>query len=266
MAKTAFITGASSGIGRALALELAGRGWDLGLAARRVPALEELKAEILARTGGSDRRVETRSLDVTDTGAVRVVMQDLDGALGGLDMVVANAGIALNHKIGSPGFERDEQTIHTNLLGAMATVDAAAEIFNKTGGGHIVALSSVAAYRGMPGLGAYSASKAALLKYCEAARVELRGRGTRVTTLLPGYIDTPLNQDVKSRPFLVTAEVGARRIADLIERGVSTSTVPVMPWSVFGLLMRAVPNFLWDRMLGGPMVGVETADGDNEDA
>ncbi len=255
MAKTAFITGASSGIGRALAHELAGRGWDLGLAARRVQALEELKVEILARTGGSERRVETRSLDVTDTGAVRVVMQELDGALGGLDMVVANAGIALNHKIGSPGFERDEQTIHTNLLGAMATVDAAAEIFRKTGDGHIVVLSSVAAYRGMPGLGAYAASKAALLRYAEAARVELRRTGTKVTTLLPGYIDTPLNQDLKSRPFLVSAEVGARRIADLIERGVSTSTVPVMPWSVFGLLMRAVPDFLWDRMLGGPRRG-----------
>jgi len=251
-AKSAIITGASSGIGLALARELAARGYDLGLAARRIETLDELKRELTGASGARDVRVETRALDVRDLTAVHVAIRDMAAALGGLELVVANAGIARNRHVGSGDFERDVETIETNLLGAMATVDAAAELFKEAGRGHIVALSSVAAYRGLPGLAAYAASKAGLAVYMEAARAELRRFGVQVTTLFPGYIDTPLNQDVASRPFLVSAESGAKRIADLVERGVRTSTVPVLPWTVLGFFMRALPDFAWDRIVGGP--------------
>ena len=165
--------------------------------------------------------------------------------------MIVNAGVALNRRIGTGQFEHDDQTIRTNLIGAMATVDAAAELFKEAGGGHIVALSSVAAYRGMPGLAAYAASKAGLALYMEAARAELQHHGIKVTTLFPGYIDTPLNEDVKSRPFLVSAESGAKTIADLIERGVRSSAVPALPWGPIGFVMRSIPEFAWDRLMGG---------------
>lgn len=243
-----FITGASSGIGRALACELAGRGYRLGLTARRLDELERLKAELDAR--GCDR-VEIARLDVTDVEEVSHVLARVSEALDGLDVVIANAGQSSGRRVGAPGFDRDVATIRVNLIGAMATIDAAAAMFTAAGRGHLVAISSVAAIRGMPGTAAYGASKAALVNYMEAVRCELAAHGVRVTTLLPGFIDTPINRHLASRPFVVSAEVGARRIADLIERGVRTSTVPVFPWSLIAFVMRWMPRPLWDLAMSG---------------
>jgi len=246
VSKSAIITGASSGIGRALAVELARRGYALGLAARRADVLAEVAREVLAAGGA---RAETEPLDVNDTAAVHDAIPRLAARLSDVDLVIANAGVGGSRRAGDERFAIDEGIVKTNLLGAMATVDAAVRLFRARGGGHVVGISSVAGYRGLPGHAAYSASKAGLNAYLEAVRAEVQGDGIRVTVLAPGYVDTPLNRHMKSRPFLVTAEQGAARAADLIERGVRDATVPVFPWNAVAFVMRNLPGSLWDRVM-----------------
>ena len=246
MAKTVFITGASSGIGRALAMELARRGYDQFLTARRLDALERIRAEVAAADPA--RRVEVRRLDVTDDGDVANAVAEAAQKLGRLDIVVANAGIGNSGRVGEGNLERARLIVETDLIGAIATIDAAVALFRRQGGpGQVVGVSSVAGVRGLPGSGSYSASKAGLTTYLESVRAETHGEPVTVTTLAPGYIDTPINQDVKSRPFLIDAEKGARIMADLIERGVGYATVPRLPWTVLAPLMRVLPDSLLAR-------------------
>ena len=245
----AIVTGATSGIGRALALELAGRGYDLGLTARREQLLAELAAEITSRH--PDRRVVARRVDVTDLDATRDAVRALFAELGDVGLVVANAGIGGSHRVGTGQFERARDIVATNLLGAMATIDAAVECWRaRPGPGprRIAGITSVAGFRGLPGSSAYSASKAGLSVYLEATRGEVAPLGIEVIDIAPGFIDTPINQDMASRPFLIDTADGARRIADLIERGVRRSTVPVWPWTAIGWLMRAIPDAVWTRV------------------
>ena len=233
------ITGASSGIGKALAFELAKRGYSLALTARSADRLDQIQKEIV-----SDHNppiVTVRPLDVTDYDDVFRAVNDMAEALEGLDIVFANAGIGLGERVGRGDFEKARRTIEVNLIGAMATVDAAAEYFLKMGKGHIVGTSSVAAFRGMPRNSAYSASKAGFAVYLETVRVELLKKNIHVTVLYPGYIDTPLNQMLKRRPFLISVEKGAAIIADLIEKKVKSSTVPVYPWNIIGRVMKILP-------------------------
>jgi short-subunit dehydrogenase len=239
MTRTALITGASSGIGRTLAVELAARGYDLGLAARRLDALQELAQEIRQRH--PHRRIELRRLDVTDYDQVPTAIDELASALGGLDVVIANAGVGSSGPIGNGQAQADRAVIETNLLGAMATIDAAVTLFRRQGRGRIVAISSVAAFRGLPGSASYSASKAAIATYADALRAELHGTPIKVTTLYPGYIDTPLNERLPRRPFLISLDKGAALIADKIERGVNTSTIPTYPWNVLSRILRSLP-------------------------
>jgi hypothetical protein len=238
--RTVLITGASSGIGHALAVELAARGYDLALVARRLEALEQLAQEIRQRH--PDRRIELRRLDVTDYDQVPTAVAELATALGGLDVVIANAGVGSTGPIGDGDAQADRAVIETNLLGAMATIDAAVALFRQQGRGQIVAISSVAAFRGLPGSAPYSASKAAIAIYADALRAELHGTPIKVTTLYPGYIDTPLNEHMPRRPFLISLDKGAALIADKIERGVKTSTIPVFPWSVVSRILRILPT------------------------
>lgn len=239
------ITGASSGIGRALAVELAGRGYDLFLAARRLDELERLQAEIA--TADPARRVEIRRLDVTDDADVAAAISEAAERLGRCDVVIANAGLGSTGPVGEGRIKRDRQVIETNLIGAMATIDAAVALFRRQGGGQIVGISSVAGARGLPGSGSYSASKAGLATYLDSVRAETHREPITVTTIAPGYIDTPINQDVKSRPFLLGVEKGARITADLIERGVGHATVPRFPWTVVAPLLRVLPTSLLVR-------------------
>jgi hypothetical protein len=248
----AIVTGATSGIGRALALELAARGWDLGLAARRADVLGELATEVRGRH--PERRVEVRTVDVTHADAVRATVQALFAALGDVCLVVANAGIGGNHRVGTGAFARSHAIVATNLIGGMATVDAAVECWRAAPGDgprRVVGITSVAGFRGLPGSSAYSASKAGFSVYLEAVRGEVRALGIDVIDIAPGFIDTPINQDLASRPFLIDPVDGARRIADLVERGVRRSTVPVWPWTAIGWLMRSIPDAVWARVSGG---------------
>ncbi|MFL5840985.1 MAG: SDR family oxidoreductase [Thermoleophilaceae bacterium] len=240
MAKTVFITGASSGIGRALALELAGRGYDLFLTARRLEPLEQVRSEVAAKDPA--RRVEVRRLDVTDDGDVAAAVTEAAEKLGRVDVVVANAGIGNSGRVGEGNVGRGRLIVETNLIGAIATIDAAVVLFRRQGGGQIVGVGSVAGVRGLPGSSSYSASKAGLAAYLESVRAETYKEPITVTTIAPGYIDTPINQDMKSRPFLVDVEKGARIMADLIERGVGYATVPRLPWTVIKPLLRVLPT------------------------
>ncbi len=240
MAKTVFITGASSGIGRALALELASRGYDLFLTARRLELLEEVRGEIAARA--SARKVEIRQLDVTDDADVTSAIAEAADRFGRCDIVIANAGVGNSGRIGEGNVERARLIIETNVIGAIATIDAAVALFRRQGGGQIVGVGSVAGVRGMPGSGSYAASKAAIKVYLEAVRAETYNEPITVTTIAPGYIDTPINRDMKSRPFLIDVATGARLSADLIERGAAYATVPRLPWTVLAPLLRVIPT------------------------
>jgi short-subunit dehydrogenase len=240
------ITGASSGIGKALAFELGKNGYSLALTARSRDRLVAIQKEIVS--AHNPPMVAVRPLDVTDYDDVFKAVDDLALELGGIDIVFANAGIGLGERVGRGDFHKARKTIEVNLIGAIATVDAAAAYFLKKGNGHIVGTSSVAAFRGMPKNSAYSASKAGFATYLETVRVELYRKNIQVTVLYPGYIDTPINQMLKRRPFLVSAEKGAAIISDLIKKKVKSSTVPVFPWNIVGRFMKILPAGVIARM------------------
>jgi short-subunit dehydrogenase len=246
VAQSAFITGASSGIGSALAAELARRGYDLFLTARRLDALEQLRESIVASEPA--RSVHVRALDVTDDDDVARALGEAAALLGRCDLVIANAGVGNSGRVGRGAMARSRTIVETNLIGAIATVEAAVELFRRQGGeGQIVGIGSVAGVRGLPGSGSYSASKAGLATYLQAVRAETYAEPITVTTLAPGYIDTPINRDVPSRPFLIDVDKGARIMADLIERRVAYATVPRMPWTLLAPLMRVLPTALLAR-------------------
>ncbi|MDP6488885.1 MAG: SDR family NAD(P)-dependent oxidoreductase [SAR324 cluster bacterium] len=243
MPKSILITGASSGIGRALAFEFSRRGYALGLCARRLELLESLRDEL-----GGESQVAIAKLDVADLERVPDVLHKQADELGGVQIVIANAGVGERSYPGEGTFHLDSKVIEINLLGAMATIDAGTEILKKEGGGQIVGISSVAGFRGLSTTPAYSASKAALSTYMEGIRNNLKQHKIAVTVLNPGFIDTPINTHRKSRPFLISAEKGARLMADMIEKKVWSSTVPVWPWALITKLMRLLPERLWSKI------------------
>ena len=237
MTKSVLITGASRGLGEGLARQFAARGYSLALTARRLEDLEELKVELEAQAP----QVSIRSLDVADFDTIPGVLRDCAEELGGLDIVIVNAGVAFMARIGEGKFEQMRATIDVNLCGAMATSEAAVELFREQGRGQLVGISSIAALRGMKGQGAYCASKAGFSKYLEALRCESWGEPITVTELAPGYIDTDLNRSVANRPFVMSAEKGTRIMADLIERQVGFRYIPPWPWTLVAQFMKWLP-------------------------
>jgi short-subunit dehydrogenase len=241
MNRSVFLTGASGGLGEGMSRAFARRGYSLALTGRRTDRLEELAADL--RTSGSPR-VTVHSLDVTDFAAVPRVMGEAAEAHGGLDIVVANSGIGGSTPIGRGAFEAARRVVETNLLGAMATVDAAVELFLAQGRGHVVGVTSVAAVRGLPMQGAYSASKSGLSRYLEAVRMEVGDKGIVVTDLAPGFIDTEINRHMASRPFVVSAEKGTEDMVALIESKVGFAYVPRLPWTPLAQLLKVLPSRL----------------------
>lgn len=237
--KSVFITGASSGLGRQMAIEFSRRGYRLALTARRLDVLKTLQSELEKQGGG---RVFVAALDVTDDAAVAQVLADARVFFGSLDIVVANAGIGHHGFIGKLPFAKVRDTVNTNITGFMATVDAAVHCFREQGHGQLVGISSVAGFRGLPAGGVYGASKAAVTTYLEALRAETYGSGIVVTTLQPGYIDTPINRAAKSRPFVIPVEQGGKLLVDLIERKVQCATVPRWPWALVARLLTLLPT------------------------
>ncbi len=222
-----------------MAIEFSRRGYRLALTARRVEALEALRAE-LQKDGAA--RVFVAALDVTDDVAVAKVFAEAREFLGSIDIVVANAGIGYHGSIGKLAFDKVRDTIATNITGFMSTVDVAMQYFREQGRGHLVGISSVAAFRGMPSGGVYGASKAAVSTYLQSLRAETYGSGILVTTLSPGFIDTPINRGAKSRPFVIPVEQGGRLLVDLIEQRVQCATVPRWPWALVARLLAMLPT------------------------
>ena len=245
MAKSMFITGASSGIGAALAVEFARRGYAVAIAGRRVGQLEALAERLRALGAAAALPIE---LDVTDYPSIDAALERAFAAFGRLDVVVVNAGVGYSLPAGRGKFDLLRRTIDTDLTAAIATIEYALPRLRAQGGGQIVAVTSVAASRGMTYMGAYSAAKAGLHRYVQALRAELRGEPITITELAPGYIDTDMNRGMKSRPFVIPLERGAATMARMIERRVGHRFVPVLPWTLLAPLMKLVPT----RLLAPP--------------
>ncbi|MFO1408652.1 MAG: SDR family NAD(P)-dependent oxidoreductase [Steroidobacteraceae bacterium] len=241
MGRSIFITGASSGIGEALAVEYARRGWNVAIAARRVERLEAL-ATRLRELGAA--RVLPVALDVTDFDGIATALAGAAAELGRLDVVVVNAGVGYTVPAGRGRFDLVKKTIDTDLTGAIATVEQALPLLRAQGDGHIVGITSIAGVRGMPMMGAYSAAKAGLHRYLQSVRAEVRGEPIAVTELAPGYIDTDMNRGMKNRPFVIPVERGAAIMATLIERRVSHAYVPRWPWTLVAPVLRLLPDAL----------------------
>lgn len=243
-----FVTGASSGIGQALAARYAASGWRLALVARRGG---ELRAWADGR-GLDAARCGVYPADVARSEDIVAAAQQCIAAQGLPDVVIANAGIS----VGIDTAEREDlevlrETFAVNNVGVAATFHPFVGPMRQRGSGTLVGIASVAAIRGLPGHGAYCASKAAVVAYCESLRGELRGSGVAVSTLLPGYVATPLTaRNPDPMPFLLTAE----RFADLAFRAIEArASYRVIPWQmgVVAKLLRVLPNALFDRVFAG---------------
>jgi len=237
-----FITGASSGLGAELARHYAARGAVLGLVARRGAALEALVAEL-------QTSCFAYPLDVSDAAALSAAAADFISRAGVPDLVIANAGISvgtLTEQVEDlPVFSR---VMAVNVLGMVYTFQPFIAAMRRIRRGRLVGIGSVAGIRGMPGAGAYCASKAAAIAYLESLRVELFGSGIGVTSIVPGYIATPMTAvNPYPMPFLLPAAVAARRIARQIDRGASYA---VVPWqmAIVAKLLRLLPDPLFDRL------------------
>ena len=244
MSRSILITGATRGLGQHLARHFAARGYRLALTGRDEQALQALARQL----EGQAAQVVTAVLDVVDTDAIPGVLEQCAEALQGLDIVVANAGIAIAARGGKGQWQDMRKTIEVNVLGAMATAEAAIALFRQQGHGQLVGITSVAAMRGLPGQGAYCASKAALSRFLQALRCETLRENIVITELAPGFIDTELNRGMPSRPFVVPAEKGTKIMADLIEKGVAFRLVPGWPWALVGRLLPILPNRIVARM------------------
>jgi short-subunit dehydrogenase len=243
-----FITGASSGIGQALAWRYRQAGWRLALAARRTDEIEQwARAQNLA---ADDYRVY--GADVADTDAIVAAGRACIAQQGLPDVVIANAGISIGMDTAvRADIDVMARTFAVNNVGLAATFHPFVEPMQRRGSGALVGIGSVAGIRGLPGHGAYCASKAAVISYCESLRGELRASGVRVVTISPGYIDTPLTrQNRYSMPFLMQPEDFADQAFRTIAAGRSYRVIP-WPMGVVAKLLRALPNAVFDRALAG---------------
>ena len=243
----AIIVGASSGIGAALADELARRGYRLALVARRVPELEAIAARLNARTPGVAR---IYAHDARDYDAAPALFEQIRSDLGDapLRLLVYASGVLA--PAGADGwlFTAEREMIEVNLIGAMRWLGLAAEVFARQGHGSLVGISSVAGDRGRAGNAAYMASKAALSSYLESLRYRLGRRGVRVVTIKPGFVATPMLAGAKPpRPLVISAEQAARRIAEVCERGPEVVYVPAR-WAGVMLIVRLLPSFVMKRL------------------
>jgi short-subunit dehydrogenase len=243
-----FITGASSGIGQALAARYAQAGWRLALVARRT---EVLQAWVASQGLGSDRAA-IFGADVADAEQIVAAGRRCIAECGLPDVVVACAGISVGMDTAvRADLDVMRELFAINNIGLAATFHPFLAPMRERRSGTLVGVASVAAIRGLPGHGAYSASKAGVVAYCESLRVESRGSGVSVVTLLPGYVATPLTaRNSYSMPFLMEPEAFAERAFRAIEAGTSYRVIP-WPMGLLAKLLRLLPNRLYDRLLAG---------------
>ena len=224
--KVVMITGASSGIGKGIALEIAARGANLGLVARR----EELLAEIVDQARALGGKAVAAAADVRDVKAVREAADRFRSELGPIDILIANAGIGTSDHATRLTPEHAANVIGINVLGAVNSVGAVLPEMVQRNQGRLVAISSLAAYRGLAKSAAYCASKAALTSYFESLRIDLRGTGVGVSIIHPGFIKTDLTAGRAAKmPYLMELDDGVKRIVSAIER---EKKLYAFPWQL----------------------------------
>jgi short-subunit dehydrogenase len=236
------ITGASSGIGAALAREYARRGAVLGLVARREERLRQLAHSLPTESS-------CHTADVRDAQALSEVARRFCSRFGGVDVVIGNAGVSAgtltDRAEDRPVFQ---EILDTNVVGLFNTFQPFLPVMRGQRAGTLVGIASIAGFRGLPGASAYSASKAAAITYLESLRLELRGSGVKVVNINPGYVDTPMTQgNPYPMPFMLAADEAARRMALAIDRGVRNT---VIPWQmgIVGAVLRALPGPVYDAL------------------
>lgn len=243
--RTAVVTGASSGIGLELSRQLAARGVEVALLARRLPLLERLHEEIVSKGG----KARVHEADVTDPEALVDLLQRIDDEMGGVDLVVANAGIGSSKWAGKMDWASCRQTIDVNVIGATATLTALLPRMVQRNRGHLVGISSLAGSRGLPKSAIYSASKAFLSVFLESLRIDLLHTGIAVTDVQPGFIKTPLTADNDfPMPFLMEVDDAVQKIVHAIEK---RDPIAAFPWPVKTAVQfaRVMPVGLYDRVL-----------------
>lgn len=238
------ITGASSGIGRGLALELAKRGAKLGLVARRRELLDTIVAEI-SSNGGIAVALPG---NVEDAAMMKDLAVQLEAGLGPVDVMIANAGIGSTTDAAELDAAEVARILGVNVVGAAASVAAVVPGMVKRGQGHLVAISSLAAYRGLPKSASYGASKAAVSSFFESLRLDLEPRGIAVTIIHPGFIKTPLTAGREAKmPFLMELDDAVKKIIGAIEKRKKSYA---FPWQL-ATIVRAglvMPNWMYDRI------------------
>ena len=242
--KVVMITGASSGIGRALALEIASRGAKLGLVARRVQVIEEVVRDIEAAGG----KAMSLPADVQDVNSISAAANTLRARLGPIDVLIANAGIGPTRDAADFSAEEVSDVINVNVIGVSNSVAAVIPEMVGRGSGQLVAISSLAAYRGLPKSAAYCASKAAVSAFFESLRLDLEPRGIDVTIIHPGFIKTPLTEGRSMQmPYLMELDDAVAKIVRAIEKRRKRYS---FPWQL-ATIVRAgmiMPIWMYDRI------------------
>jgi short-subunit dehydrogenase len=217
--KSVFITGGTTGMGLELAKLYLAQGWKVGVCGRDRSKFDE-------NFEGHRDNVSFYKVDVADRTELKAAIADFSKSIG-LDLLIANAGIGYKFKTKIPDFEYSYKMVHVNLLGVMYAFEAAMDIMVPRSKGHLVAISSIAGYNGLPGISAYSATKGAVIKYCESLNLDLRQFGIHVTSICPGFVDTPLTKTNRhAMPFLMEASKAARLISRAIEKRKMTYHFP----------------------------------------
>ncbi len=238
--KNVLITGASSGLGEGMARAFAAKGCNLALCARRVENLEAIKSDLEAKH--PDVQVLIKALDVCDYEQVFSVFNAFRDELGSLDRVIVNAGMGKGASMGTGYFHANLRTAQTNFTGALAQCEAAMTIFREQNAGHLVTISSMSALRGMPrAINIYAATKAGLRTMTEGLRADVIGTPIKVSCILPGFILTPINEDLKKAPMRVDLETGCKALVKAIEKEPGEAKVPGWPWVPMGWLMKVLP-------------------------
>lgn len=240
MRKNILITGASSGLGEGMARQFAAKGCNLALCARRMEPMQALKADIEASYPSV--KVFIRELDVCNYPQVFEVFRAFQQDMGSIDRVIVNAGMGKGASLGTGYFDANRRTAETNFIGALAQCEAALEIFREQNSGHLVTVSSMSAVRGMPrAINIYAATKAGLRTLSEGIRADLLGSPIKVSCILPGFILTPINENLKKAPLRVDLETGCKALVKAIEKEPAEAKVPAWPWVPVGLAMKLLP-------------------------
>lgn len=241
----AIVIGASSGIGAALVHELAHAGYCVAALARREAKLETMSETINAVLEKTAVLPYTHS--VTDYDDIPALFQKIVGDLGGLDLVIYNAGVLHQVGIDEYNFEKDRAMVEINTLGAIAWLNEAAHRFERAGKGHIVGIGSIAGDRGRVGSPVYNTSKAALHTYLESLRNRLAKKGVTVTTIKPGFVQTQMLEGASRTFWVISPEQAAEKIYKAIRRGAQVVYVPGQ-WRFVGLVIQHVPSFIFRRL------------------